>query len=170
MSAVTLTRTWSNIPEFHRWIDLATEPIEVLKPSIKAQEVGFDTYTLAHPKRASLSRCLCDAESGRIGNVIQLGNEYIEVPLIWVEGKYTAVQIIQGKRKLEVMRSQKLVLCEVEDELNRWFEVALLQDDLSYPFGCELIGLETFVYSNYPSAKRRFKAEIAKLRKGLPSG
>ena len=170
MSAVTPTRTWSNLPEFHRWIDQTSEPIKALKPSIKAQEVGFDTYTLAHPKRASLSRCLCDTESGRIENVIQLGNEYIEVPLKWVEGKYTAVQIIQGKRNLEVMRSQKLVLCEVEDELNRWFEVAVLQDDLSYPFGCELIGLETFVYADYPSAKRRFKAEIAKARKELLNG
>jgi hypothetical protein len=47
---------------------------------------------------------------------------------------------------------------------------AVLQDDLSYPFGCELIGLETFVYADYPSAKRRFKAEIAKARKELHDG
>ena len=68
----------------------------------------------------------------------------------------TATQIIEGKTTKKVMRSQKLVLCKVEDDKRIWFEVAGLGDDLSYPFDSKLIGIRVFPFGSYREAKAQF--------------
>ena len=164
LSYLCPARSWSNASEFNEWLyDQAKneQKRDCPKKPLNDQNLGFDTYILAHPKHASLSRCLCGSKGAHPAGCIRLSEGLYEVPLQWSEGKYTATQIVEGKRKHEIMRTQKMVLCQVEDDTNRWFEVAVLNNDLSYPFDCELIGLQAFQYLDYPSARRRYKSEVA---------
>ena len=64
-----------------------------------------------------------------IKNDIRLGRTKQRCPSTWEEGSLTATQIIEGKTSKKVMRSQKLILCKVEDDRRIWFEVAGLRDD-----------------------------------------
>jgi len=168
-------RAWSNMTEFDEWIEEArqaqnTPGIKLPDSPINGQNLGFNAYTLAHPKHASLSQCLCGFEDRPSDNAIQLKDDYSKVPLHWAEGDLTATQIVQGKRKRKVMRSYKLVLCQVEDPRSKWFEVTVLNDDLSYPFDACMLGLKCWAFTDYAKAKKQFNQLISKARKEVACG
>jgi hypothetical protein len=168
LSYLCPARSWSNASEFNEWLyDQAKneQKRDCPKKPLNDQNLGFDTYILAHPKHASLSRCLCGFEGRPSDNVIQLKDDYSEVPLHWAEGDLNATQIVQGKRKRKVMRSYKLVLCQVEDPRSKWFEVTVLNDDLSYPFDACMLGLKCWAFTDYAKAKKQFNKLISKARK-----
>ena len=173
LSYLCPARSWSNASEFNEWLyDQAKneQKRDCPKKPLNDQNLGFDTYILAHPKHASLSRCLCGFEGRPSDNVIQLKDDYSEVPLHWAEGDLTATQIVQGKRKRKVMRSYKLVLCQVEDPRSKWFEVTVLNDDLSYPFDACMLGLKCWAFTDYAKAKKQFNQLISKARKEVACG
>jgi hypothetical protein len=87
------------------------------------------------------------------------------VPLQWSDGHLIATQIVEGKIARKVMRSQKLVLCQVEDESKVWFEVTTLNGDLTYPFNACMIGLICWAFTNYPAAKKQYNKLIKDIRK-----
>lgn len=153
------TREWSNVSEFEDWLreSESTPPARPPENSKNGQKLGFDTYVSFNPKHASATRCLCDSEGGQLPNDILLGGQFFNVPLHWSDNKTTATQIVLGKRKRKVMRSHLLVLCQVEDVKNKWFEVAVLNKDLSYPFSASVIGMSCWPFLNYAEAKRQFQ-------------
>ena len=159
--SVCQTRSWSNVKEFHRWLD----KIKPLEPSIVSQKVGFDTYLLAPQRTAKTPHCLSVLGGDFSHNNILIDRTIYKVPGQWSCDGLTATQIVEGKIKREVMRSVWLVLCSVEDTSRRWFEVAALLNDLSYPFGEHYLGVRTHAFEDYPSAKKQFKRMISWARK-----
>ena len=121
-----------------------------------AQIMGHKSYAI----KSRNSDILAPLDSGMDGrfpkNSIRLRRTDHKCPSTWTEGSLTATQIIEGKTTKKVMRSQKLVLCKVEDDKRIWFEVAGLGDDLSYPFDSKLIGIRVFPFGSYREAKAQF--------------
>ena len=121
-----------------------------------AQIIGHKYYAIKR-RNSDILPCLNSGIDGRFPkNTIRLKGTTHECPSTWTAGSLTATQIIEGKTSQKVMRSQKLVLCEVEDDKRIWFEVAVLFDDLSYPFDSQLVGIRAFPFESYKEAKAQF--------------
>lgn len=127
---------------------------------IDGQIVAFDSYIQTPKKTSNFAPCLCGSEGGFLENTIRLGRQDFNVPLQWSKDGFTATQIVEGKISKKVMRSQKLVLCQVEDDRRRWFEVSGLMSDLSYPFDASLLGIRVFAFDAYKEAKAQFNSLI----------
>lgn len=164
------TRAWSNMTEFEEWIEearRAQQPREI-KPqetTIDGQKVGFDTYVSICRKHPNFAHCLCSVEDGFVDNYILINGEFAEVPLQWSEGDVTATQTVEGKISKDMMRSQKLVLCKLEERGKSWFEVTVLNDDLTYPFNAYMLGLKCWAFADYIAARKKYNALIREVRK-----
>lgn len=168
------TREWSNATQLNGWLDEAknrdpggssTSPISF----VNGPKARFGTYLLGPRKSAKTGHCLSVLGACFDDDPILLGDRLIQVPTQWSWGDLTATQIVEGKRKPKVMRSQRLVLCCVEDKSRRWFEVAVLNKDLSYPSDPHLVGLSFFPFADYAAARRQFNLFTSKARKGATS-
>lgn len=162
------TREWSNVSELEDWLREAenTPPARPPETAKDGQKLAFDTYLLAPRKSGNSALCLCGIESHFLENVIRLGKLTIEVPFQWSDGHFTATQIVEGKIARKIMRSQKTVLCQVEDDRRKWFEVAVLGDDLDYPFGSHYLNAKCLPFNTYAEAATYFKAAVNKAKKG----
>lgn len=163
-----LTREWSNVSEFEDWLREAENapPARPPETAKDGQKLGFDTYLLTPSKSANSAPILCGTGDDFLDHYILNDGEITEVPLQWSQGELTATQIVEGKIAKKMMRSQKLVLCQVEDGKRKWFEVTVLNDDLSYPFEACKLALKCWAFTTYPEAKKRFKGLIQKARRG----
>lgn len=161
------TREWSNVSEFEDWLREA-ENIPPARPPETAkdgQKLGFDTYLLAPSKSSNSTPILCGIGGDFLDHYFLLDGEITEVPLQWSQNGLSAIQIVEGKISKKMMRSQKLVLCQVEDSRRKWFEVSVLNDDLSYPFNACMLGLRCWAFTDYTLAKRQFNKSVKEKRK-----
>jgi hypothetical protein len=135
--------------------------------SEEAQKLGFDTYILIRSKDSKSAPSLCRVDDKFPDNGIKIGcRDSSPSPLSWTSSSLSAVQVVEGKMKRDVLRSQKVVLCQVEDHRHRWFEVAVLDDRLNYPFGNHLVGLRSFPCKSLKEAKRKFASLKRKANRG----
>lgn len=137
---------------------------------INAQIVGYKSYAI----KGRNSDILPPINSGIDGhfpkNTIRLRSTDHKCPSSWEEGTLTATQIIEGKTNKKVMRSQKLVICKVENDRRIWFEVAGLRDDLTYPFDSQLIGVRVFPFETYKEAKAQFVSLVNWTKRATKAG
>ena len=124
--------------------------------SINAQIVGYESYALKSRNSDILPRIDTGVGGHFPKNTIRLRRTDHKCPSAWKDGNITARQIIEGKTNKKVMRSQKLVICKVEDDRRIWFEVAGLSDDLTYPLEPHLVGIRVFPFETYKEAKAKF--------------
>ena len=121
-----------------------------------AQIREYQSFAIKTRNSDIFTRMNTGMESHFIKNDIRLGRTKQRCPSTWEEGSLTATQIVEGKTSKKVMRSQKLILCKVEDDRRIWFEVAGLRDDLTYPFDSKLIGIRVFPFNTFKEAKAKF--------------
>lgn len=126
-----------------------------------AQIVGYESYAIKSRNSDIFTRIDSGLGGRFAANDIRLGRTNHKCPTIWEEGSLTSTQVIEGKTNKKVMRSQKLVICKVEDDQRIWFEVAALRDDLTYPFDNQLIGIRSFPFGSYKEAKAKFVSLVS---------
>jgi hypothetical protein len=144
-----------------------------IEPSFIAQNaqiVGYQHYAIKNRNSNILSRIDSDIDGHFRDNDIRIRGTNHECPSIWKEGPVTATQIIEGKTSRKVMRSQKLVLCLVENEHRIWFEVAGLSDDLTYPLEPHLVGIRVFPFEAYKEAKAQFVSLVNWTKRATKAG
>ena len=135
-----------------------------------AQIVGYQHYAIKNRNSDILSRIDSEIDGHFRDNDIRTRSTNHKCPSIWKEGTVTATQIIEGKTSKKVMRSQKLVLCLVENEHRIWFEVAGLSDDLAYPFEPHLVGIRAFPFGTYKEAKAKFVSLVNWTKRATKAG
>jgi len=138
--------------------------------SINAQIVGYQHYAIKSRNSDILSRIDSEIDGHFRRNDIRIQSTNHKCPSIWKEGTVTATQIIEGKTSKKVMRSQKLVLCLVENDHRIWFEVAGLRADLTYPFDSKLIGIRVFPFETYKEAKAQFVSLVNWTKRATKEG
>ena len=135
-----------------------------------AQIVGYQSYAIKS-RDSDILPLIDSGIDGRFPkNTIRLRRTDHKCPTIWEEGSITATQIIEGKTSKKVMRSQKLVICKVEDDKRIWFEVAGLRDDLTYPFDSQLVGIRVFSFESYREAKAQFISLVNWTKRATKAG
>jgi hypothetical protein len=137
---------------------------------INAQIVGYESYALKSRNSDILPRIDTGVGGHFLSNTIRLRRTDHKCPSIWEEGNITATQIIEGKTNKKLMRSQKLVICKVEDDRRIWFEVAGLRNDLTYPFDSQLVGIRVFPFETYKEAKAKFISLVNWTRRATKEG
>jgi hypothetical protein len=137
---------------------------------INAQIVGYESYALKSRNSDLLPRINSGIDGHFPNNDIRLRRTDHKCPTIWEEGTLTATQIIEGKTNKKMMRSQKLVICKVEDNKRIWFEVAGLLEDLTYPFDSELINVRVFPFETYKEAKAKFVSLVNWTKRATKAG
>ena len=135
-----------------------------------AQIVGHESYAIKTRNSDIFTRLDSGAKGGFPKNDIRIKRTDYKCPSSWKQGGVTATQIIEGKTRKKVMRSQKLVICKVEDNRRIWFEVAGLNDDLTYPFDSQLIGIRVFPFETYKEAKAQFVSLVNWAKRGTKAG
>ena len=123
---------------------------------MKAQNIGFDTYLLIPQQRGSQSQCL-RAMDKHIDDGYMRGEYKCPCPSEWVCGDTTYTTIAQKTDNgIKPYRQHKMVIVAADKGSRRWFELAALNDDLSYPADPNMIGLRAFIYDKLVLAKRHY--------------
>ena len=137
---------------------------------INAQIVGYESYALKSRNSDILPRINSGIDGHFPKNTIRLRRTDHKCPSTWKQDSVTATQIIEGKTNKKFLRSQKLVICKVEDDRRIWFEVAGLREDLTYPFDLHLIGVRVFPFESYKEAKAQFVSLVNWTKRATKKG